>query len=108
MHPNPLPRDETTGLVMTDAPHPPMLQTGTDSCLGRIGALEVHLATSACEVEAAQRLRYKVFYQERSAGAPCDLGHSTAKDSVHPDHDTIAGLKKIHQARLHSGTARRR
>ena len=35
--------------------------------LGRIGALEVRLARTAREVRRAQRLRYKVFYQEMSA-----------------------------------------
>ena len=35
--------------------------------LGRIGALEVRLAVEAREVKKAQRLRYKVFYEEMSA-----------------------------------------
>ncbi len=35
--------------------------------LGRLGALEVRLAGKATEVRRAQRLRYQVFYQERSA-----------------------------------------
>jgi putative hemolysin len=35
--------------------------------LGRIGDLEVRLATSAAEVRRAQALRYRVFYEEMSA-----------------------------------------
>ncbi|MBI3704097.1 MAG: GNAT family N-acetyltransferase [Rhizobiales bacterium] len=35
--------------------------------LGRIGALEVRLAQTAAEVRQAQKLRYRVFYQEGSA-----------------------------------------
>jgi L-ornithine Nalpha-acyltransferase len=37
--------------------------------LGRLGALEVRLARSAAEVRRAQKLRYDVFYRERSAVA---------------------------------------
>ena len=32
--------------------------------LGRVGALEVRLAQTAAEVRQAQKLRYRVFYQE--------------------------------------------
>src|SRR5215207_1811350 len=35
--------------------------------LGRIGSLEVRLATRAKDIRRAQRLRFKVFYDERSA-----------------------------------------
>src|SRR6476620_6268577 len=35
--------------------------------LGRIGPLEVRLATTAKEIRRAQRLRFKVFYGEMSA-----------------------------------------
>jgi putative hemolysin len=35
--------------------------------LGRIGPLEVRLATTAAEVRAAQALRYRVFYEEMAA-----------------------------------------
>jgi putative hemolysin len=42
---------------------------GLPPTLGRIGSLEVRLARSAKEVKAAQRLRYKVFYEEMSAAA---------------------------------------
>ena len=43
-------------------PHP-----GLDPSLGRIGSLEVRLATRKSEIRRAQRLRYKVFYKEMSA-----------------------------------------
>ena len=35
--------------------------------LGRLGSLEVRLARTAAEVRQAQKLRYRVFYQEGSA-----------------------------------------
>ncbi len=35
--------------------------------LGRVGSLEVRLAQSAAEVRQAQKLRYRIFYQEGSA-----------------------------------------
>jgi L-ornithine Nalpha-acyltransferase len=86
MNPMLLMRDETPGLVMTDAIRPQMQSTGADTCLGRIGALEVHLAASACEIEAAQRLRYRVFYAERGAGAPCGLSRDADRFDEVCDH----------------------
>ena len=41
----------------------------TGGPLGRIGSLEVRLARSGDEVKQAQRLRYRVFYEEMSAVA---------------------------------------
>ncbi|MGO4706062.1 GNAT family N-acetyltransferase [Microvirga sp. 2MCAF38] len=38
-----------------------------DPVLGRIGSLEVRLATTTAEIRAAQKLRFKVFYGEMSA-----------------------------------------
>jgi putative hemolysin len=38
-----------------------------DPVLGRIGSLEVRLATTSQEIRRAQRLRFKVFYEEMSA-----------------------------------------
>ena len=38
-----------------------------DPLLGRLGSLEVRLATTAKEIRRAQRLRFKVFYDEMSA-----------------------------------------
>jgi putative hemolysin len=37
--------------------------------LGRLGSLEIRLAASAVEIRRAQRLRYKIFYEEMSAAA---------------------------------------
>lgn len=45
----------------------PALDPGFDPCLGRIGSLEVRLATRKSEIRRAQRLRYTVFYEEMSA-----------------------------------------
>ncbi len=46
---------------------------GLPVVLGRLGALEVRLATTRKEIRKAQRLRYKVFYEEMSAVAPAHL-----------------------------------
>ena len=44
------------------------LRSGSDSALlGRLGNLELRLATSRAELERAQRLRYQVFYEEMAA-----------------------------------------
>jgi len=40
---------------------------GPSQSLGRIGSLEVRLAQTAAEVRQAQKLRYRVFYQEGAA-----------------------------------------
>nr|WP_230531461.1 GNAT family N-acyltransferase [Microvirga roseola] len=40
---------------------------GLDPVLGRIGSLEVRLATTTQEIRQAQKLRFKVFYEEMSA-----------------------------------------
>jgi putative hemolysin len=40
---------------------------GPSRALGRIGTLEVRLAQTAAEVRQAQKLRYRIFYQEGSA-----------------------------------------
>lgn len=48
--------------------------------LGRIGDLEVRLAQSAAEIRQAQKLRYRVFYQEGSALA--DPGRLFARRDV--------------------------
>ncbi len=46
----------------------PVVRTeGLDPVLGRMGSLEVRLATTAKEIRRAQRLRFKVFYGEMSA-----------------------------------------
>jgi L-ornithine Nalpha-acyltransferase len=51
------------GRTARPAPQPPGLQ----GVLGRIGSLEVRLATTRKDVRRAQRLRYRVFCQEMSA-----------------------------------------
>ena len=40
---------------------------------GRKGSLEVRLAHTACEIDAAQALRYRVFYEEMSAKADDEM-----------------------------------
>ncbi|WP_430910465.1 GNAT family N-acetyltransferase [Methylobacterium sp. sgz302541] len=45
----------------------PLATPGLDPSLGRIGNLEVRLATKKSEVRRAQRLRFRVFYEEMSA-----------------------------------------
>nr|USU33303.1 GNAT family N-acetyltransferase [Methylobacterium sp. OTU13CASTA1] len=47
----------------------PFPAPGLDPSLGRIGNLEVRLATSVSEIRRAQRLRYRVFFEEMQAVA---------------------------------------
>jgi L-ornithine Nalpha-acyltransferase len=47
--------------------------------LGRLGPLEIRLASSAVDIRRAQRLRYKVFYQEMSA-APGPVNRVMQRD----------------------------
>jgi len=46
---------------------------GLPTTLGRLGSLELRLATTRKEIRRAQRLRYNVFYDEMSAVAPAHL-----------------------------------
>jgi L-ornithine Nalpha-acyltransferase len=48
-------------------PKRPFDHGGLDPLLGRLGSLEVRLATKPKEIRRAQRLRFKVFYNEMSA-----------------------------------------
>jgi putative hemolysin len=53
---------------LSDAPQRPARDPdGGGSTLGRLGSLSVRLATSWREIEAAQRLRYRVFHKEMAA-----------------------------------------
>jgi L-ornithine Nalpha-acyltransferase len=81
--------------------------------LGRVGSLEVRLAQTAAEVRQAQRLRYRVFYQEGAAipnpgrlfvrrdidgyDAICDhlmvLDHS-ARDRSAPNRPAVVGYSQ--------------
>lgn len=56
-------------IASTPPPQPdPTASAAWDNpVLGRLGDLEVRLATSICDVRRAQRLRYAVFYEEMSA-----------------------------------------
>src|SRR4051794_30962170 len=71
-----------------------------DPVLGRIGSLEVRLATTAQEIRQAQKLRFTVFYEEMSAvpqGAAVlsrrdiDEYDSVCDHLLVLDHDTKAG-----------------
>ncbi|MFE1601281.1 GNAT family N-acetyltransferase [Methylobacterium sp. ID0610] len=58
------------GAVASSRLFPPLKRLpthGLDPVLGRIGALEVRLATRPKDVRRAQRLRYRVFYEEMAA-----------------------------------------
>src|SRR5436309_8036454 len=54
--------------------------------LGRLGALEVRLAQTAAEVRRAQKLRYRVFYQQ--GGATADAATRLARHDSDA-YDTI-------------------
>ncbi|RDI59471.1 GNAT family N-acetyltransferase [Microvirga subterranea] len=59
---------------------------GLDPVLGRIGSLEVRLATTDREIRQAQKLRFKVFYEEMSA-APSTASMLSRRDI--DDYDAI-------------------
>ena len=74
---------------------------GLPACLGRIGGLEVRLATRRGEIRKAQKLRYKVFYEE--GGAVPDMKARMTRRDICPfdrlcdhlivvDHDFIDRL----------------
>jgi len=53
--------------IKTDRYAGPAEAAALTASFGRKGALEVRLARSACEIDAAQAVRYRVFYEEMSA-----------------------------------------
>jgi len=59
---------------------PEARSVGPAQILGRLGSLEVRLARKAAEVRRAQKLRYRVFYQEMSAIA--DAGTMLARRDI--------------------------
>lgn len=63
------------------------LENGSDLGLAVSGTMEVRLASDAAEVDAAQALRYRVFYDERAA-KPTDA--MSAKRRDFDDYDAIA------------------
>lgn len=83
MIPTLLSHQETTGLVMTDETLPTSLR---GDLLGRIGTLEVRLATSDAEVEAAQRLRYRVFFEDRGVAGDTTLARDADQFDAVCDH----------------------
>ncbi len=82
---------------------------GLPVALGRIGPLEVRLATTRKDIRKAQRLRYKVFYEEMSAVAPAHLAlvrrDKDAFDRVCDhllviDHDHRSGPMKLKRPKV--------
>jgi putative hemolysin len=60
-----------TGLFLSLSRTPlPATNRNTSRVLGRIGTLEVRLASTRSEIEAAQALRYRVFVEEMGARLP--------------------------------------
>ena len=55
------------GLTPVGLASVPVASAPASPPLGRLGSLEVRLAATAKEVRRAQRLRFKVFYEERAA-----------------------------------------
>ncbi len=73
---------------------------GLPATLGRLGSLELRLAITRKDIRRAQKLRYKVFFEEKSAVAPAHLRlikrDKDAFDRVCDhllviDHDHISG-----------------
>jgi L-ornithine Nalpha-acyltransferase len=73
--------------------------------IGRLGALEVRLAEGEAELRLAQRLRFRVFYEDRGAAAP---GKALDADPFDPvcdhllviDHAAPAGPEVVGTYRL--------
>lgn len=79
-------------------------EPGFGPCLGTFGALEVRLATTKKQVRKAQRLRYKVFYEE--GGAKADRTAALIRRDICPydaacdhllvvDHAAVNRLSKL-------------
>ena len=64
--------------------------------LGRLGSLEVRLATRPSEIRGAQKLRYRVFYQQGSAIA--DTATKLARRDIDPFDDICDHLLVIDHA----------
>ncbi|KAB1076136.1 GNAT family N-acetyltransferase [Methylobacterium planeticum] len=64
----------------------PLGTPGLDPSLGRIGSLEVRLATKKSEIRRAQRLRFRVFYEEMSA-IPTGMAMFSRRDV--DDYDAV-------------------
>ena len=64
----------------------PLATPGLDPSLGRMGSLEVRLATKKSEVRRAQRLRFRVFYEEMSA-IPSGMAMLSRRDV--DDYDAV-------------------
>ncbi|KAA2242090.1 GNAT family N-acetyltransferase [Salinarimonas soli] len=82
---------------------------GLGPTLGRIGPLEVRLATSAREIRRAQRLRFEVFYGEMAArpstavrltGRDFDGYDASCDHLLVIDHDAPAGRQVVGTYRL--------
>jgi putative hemolysin len=70
-------------LAMPKPVSKPVRDHGTlDPCLGHIGALEVRLATTKKDIRRAQKLRYRVFFEE--GGAIADARASLARRDICP------------------------
>ena len=68
----------------------------------RAGALGVRLAASACEIEAAQRLRYRVFYEEMGASPSAAI---RAEQRDHDRYDEFAHHLLVVDHAISSGPA---
>ena len=64
--------------------------------LGRLGSLEVRLAASASEIRRAQKLRYRVFYQQ--GGATANATIKLARRDIDPFDDICDHLLVIDHA----------
>jgi L-ornithine Nalpha-acyltransferase len=96
-------------------PHRLRLDNVLDPVLGRLGSLEVRLATTDKEVRQAQRLRFNVFYDEMSAAPNCAallsrrdcdeydpfcdhllvLDHAVARRPFRPAKPTVVGTYRL-------------
>ena len=91
------------------------LSSNDDATLDRASALEVRLATSAREIEEAQRLRYEIFYREMGARPSAEVAASGRDfDQYDPfcdhllvvDHDDGGKIVATYRLMTSDGAAR--
>ncbi len=106
-----------TGVRLFPGPmlRPPGVAGALDPVLGRLGSLEVRLAATAKDIREAQRLRFRVFYEEMAAlpnaaalfcrrdvdayDAVCDhllvLDHATRSKLFGPANPKVVGTYRL-------------
>lgn len=78
--------------VSASGPQAPSIADPIAGLLGRIGTLEVRLARNEAEIEAAQEIRYRIFYDELGARSGLDQIDQRDADRFDPFCDHLLVL----------------